>query len=233
MGRIGRWRRVGVGTLAAAVPVGAALAIVLGLAAPASAHQVVTVGKYQLTIGWNTEPTYSGQPNAVYLGVKDKATLKPVDDIGDSLRVVVGTGNQSSPPLEPQLSFDEDTGLGAHGVFTAPIIPTAPGVYTFHFTGSINGQTINQTFKSSGSTFDDVVDPSTAQFPVKVPAPAELSTNVARLNARVADATSKASTAHDDASTATTLAIVALVVGGGLGIAGIVIGLRGRRPSTS
>ena len=128
--------------------------------------------------------------------------------------------------MQPQLTFDGDTGLGSHGVFTAPIIPTAPGVYTFHFTGAINGQAVNQTFKSSDSTFDDVVDPSAAQFPVKVPAPAELSTNVSRLNGRVATAADKASSAHDSATTAATLAIVALVVGIVLGGGAVFLGMR-------
>ncbi len=220
-------------TAAVAIATSGVLAMLLLGAAPASAHVVSTVGKYQLTVGWSSEPTYSGFPNAVYLGVKDAATLHPVDDIGDALRVTVSTGKLTSPPLQPQLTFDEDTGLGSHGVYTASIIPTAPGVYTFHLSGSINGQTIDKSFTSSDSTFDDVVEPSDVQFPNKVPPAAELSTNIARLNTRTAAATSKASSAHDSASTATTLAIVALVVGGALGIAGIGLGLRGRRASTS
>jgi hypothetical protein len=220
--------------LAALMGAGALTAmLLLASAAPASAHVVTVVGKYQITVGWDVEPTYSGQPNAVYLGVKDAATLQPVDDIGNSLRVVVSTGNQSFPPMQPELSFDSDTGLGSHGVFLAPIIPTAPGVYTFKFSGSINGQAVTKSFTSSDSTFDDVADPSTVEFPTKTPTVAELSTNAARLNSRVAAAESKASSAHDSASTATTLAIVALIVGGGLGIAGLVFGLRARRPSTS
>ncbi len=225
-----------VAALAGAVSVSGGLAVALLLvgAAPASAHVVTKVGKYQLTVGWNVEPTYSGVPNAVYLGVKDAATLQPVDDIGNNLKVVVSTGNQSSQPLEPELSFDSDTGLGSHGVYLAPIIPTSPGVYTFKFSGAINGQPINNlSFSSSDSTFNDVVDPTSVQFPVKIPTAAELSTNAQRSSARAEAAQSKASSAHDSASTATTLAIIALIVGGGLGIAGIVIGLRARRPSTS
>jgi hypothetical protein len=205
----------------------------LATALPASAHQVVVTGKYQLTVGWNIEPTYAGQVNAVYLGVKDAATLKPLDDIGNDLRVTVSTGNQKFTPLQPELSFDSDTGLGMHGVYLASIIPTTPGVYTFTFTGSINGQAVNKSFTSSDSTFDDVVDPTAVQFPTRLPTVGELSTNAQRLNTRIAAAESKASSAHNSASTATTLAIVALIVGGGLGIAGLVFGLRARRPSTS
>jgi hypothetical protein len=207
-----------------------ALLLVALTASPASAHVVKPVGNYVLTVGWNVEPTYSGQPNAIYLGVKDKSG-KAVDDIGEALRVQVSTANQSSAPLQPQLSFDSDTGLGSHGVFLAPIIPTAPGVYTFHFTGAINGQKIDEKFVSSDSTFDNVEDPSTAQFPVKVPTPAELSTNVARLSTRVDDAASKASSADDSASSAKTIGIVALVAAIVLGGGGIVVGLMGRRSS--
>src|SRR5262249_24940476 len=153
----------------------------------------------ELTVGWKVEPAYSGVPNAVYLGVKD-ASGKPVDDIGNALKVVVSAGAQTSPPLEPQLSFDADTGIGTHGEFDAAIIPTAPGVYTFHFTGAINGQNVDEKFTSSYSTFDDVVDPSTAQFPEKVPTAAELATNSARVGARAGHAVTKAASADDSAS---------------------------------
>jgi len=220
------------GAAGAVIVAGSATAILAAawLAAPAYAHEQREVGQYQFTVGWNVEPTYSGQPNNIYLGVKDKSG-KPVDTIGDALRVTVSTANQSSPPMQPALSFDEDTGIGSHGVYLTPIIPTAPGVYTFHFTGAINGQKVDEKFTSSEKTFDDVVDPTTAQFPVKLPTQAELSTNVARLGTRVDDAASKASSADDSASSAKTIGIVALIAAVLLGGGGIAVGLMGRRSS--
>jgi hypothetical protein len=37
---------------------------------------------------------------------------------------------------------------GTPGDYRAFFIPTAPGGYSFHFTGTIKGQKIDQTFKS-------------------------------------------------------------------------------------
>ena len=223
---MGAMKRVAAGV--AALMGGGALTAVLvfATAVPASAHQVLPIGKYQFTVGWENEPTYSGFPNAVYLGVKTLATMQPLDDIG-SVKVTVSTGTLTSAPLVPELTWDPDTGLGQHGVYYATIIPTTPGVYTFHFTGSIAGQTINQSFKSSDATFNDVVDPTAVQFPVKVPTATELGTNAARVTARVGDAASKASSASDSASSAKTLGIVALIVAIVLGGAAIGIAADG------
>jgi len=208
-------------------PAGAAFAAILMVVAagPASAHVEKTVGPYDIEVGWNVEPTYAGQPNAVFLSVKDDAG-KPVEDIGNDLHVVVSTGQQKSDPIALQ-SAGED----APGEFVAPIIPTAPGVYTFTFNGSINAEKFNQSFTASESTFDEVVDPRPAQFPNKVPTGAELSTGVSRAAARVDDATTKASDASDDASSAKTIGIIALIAAILLGGAGIAIGLMGRRAS--
>ncbi len=209
---------------------GAAMGVVMALAAPASAHVVKDVGTYQLTVGWKTEPAYTGVPNAVYLAVHDAAG-KAVDDIGDKLKLVVSTAGKTSDPLELALSFDEDTGIGSHGEFDAPIIPTQPGVYTFHFTGAINNHAVDESFTSSDSTFDEVVNPTVAEFPDKTPTAGEVATNVGRLGARVDAAKTTATSADDSASSAKTLGILALIVGIVLGGGALVLGLSGRRTS--
>src|SRR5690349_9789971 len=95
---------------------GALFAIVVSTASPAWAHEHRQVGKYQFTVGWLNEPTYTGYPNAVVLIIADAAG-KPVDDIGDppTLKVQVTTGAQTSDPLAFAASFDPDTGFGTHG----------------------------------------------------------------------------------------------------------------------
>jgi hypothetical protein len=193
---------------------------------PAAAHEQRTVGAYQFTVGWQHEPTYVGELNAVQLFLHD-AQGKPIDDIGSppTLHVTVATGSQASAPLELRGSFDPDTKLGTHGEFDASIIPETPGTYTFHFTGTVNGQNIDESFKSSASTFDDVVSPAAIEFPTQAPTSAELGASLGRLGPRVDSAASAAHSAHNDASTATTLAIVALV----LGVGGAIIGVTARR----
>ena len=230
--------RAGAGSLFVALA-----ALTLLTAAPAFAHEQRTVGAYQLTVGWETEPAYTGVPNAVELFVHD-ASGKPLDDLGpNGLKVQVIFGTQTSDPLAMTAAFDPDTGLGLHGQYLAPIVATRPGDYTFHFTGDINGQKIDEKFTSGPTTFNTVVDPTGVQFPDKVPTNGALADSLTRLVPRVdrAQATavaaqSTANTAKDSASTASTLAIVALVAAVIIGGAGLAVALSGRRnkpPSTS
>ncbi|MBV8980582.1 MAG: hypothetical protein JO086_06755 [Acidimicrobiia bacterium] len=215
--------RVGV-ALATFVSAIASFALTAG---PASAHEQRKVGAYQITIGWEHEPTYTGVENAVQIFIKD-AKGNPVDDLGDppSLKVQVINGSQISDPLDLGASFDPDTGLGTHGEFDAPIIPTVPGDYTFHLTGNINGQNIDEKFTSSDKTFDPVKDPTEVQFPAKVPSNAQLAQSISRESSR---STTLAKSAKDSASSAKTLAIVGIALGVVLGGAGLIVALGARR----
>lgn len=192
---------------------------------PAAAHEQRTVGTVQLTVGWQHEPTYVGELNAVQLFVHD-ATGKPIDDLGDppTLEVTVSTSSETSHPLTLNPSFDPDTGLGTHGEFDASIIPTTPGTYRFHFTGTVAGQKVDQTFTSSDSTFDNVVNPTAVEFPAKQPSAAELVAGVQRVQSRAGSALDRANSAHDDAGTAMLLAVIGIVVGA----AGLAIGVWAR-----
>jgi len=200
-------------------------AIVVGLAAlwaaaPAGAHEVRNVGAYQFVVGWGTEPAYAGQENSVQLILSDRATGRPVVDLGDTLRVEVSFGSQSKLfALEP--TFDPDTGLGTPGDYRAWLFPTAPGDYTFHFSGKIGSQTVDQSFSSGPTTFSTVQDPSTAQFPVRAPSTAELSQ---RLDAQLPRLASNGAASRAQVFGAVGMALGAL----GLGV-GVVALLRPRR----
>ena len=210
---------------------GAAAILTLASADPAFAHEQRKVGPYQFTVGWQHEPTHTSVENAVQLFLKD-AKGNPIDDLGSppTLKVQVITGSQTSDPLELKASFDPDTGLGSHGEFDASIIPTTAGDYTFHFTGAIGSDKIDERFTSSDKTFDTVRDPTDVEFPAKAPPLAQLASSVDRLTPRVDNAANAAKKAKDKASTAQTLGIVALVVGAVVGGAGLVAGIAGRRP---
>ena len=212
-----------------AAAVGTAFLFVVIGASPAWAHEQRQVGAYQLTVGWMHEPTYVGQLNAIQLFVKD-AKGGPVD-LGDTptLKVTASTGSKTSDQLELKASFDPDTGLGTRGEYDAAIMPTTSGTYTFHFTGTINDQNVDEKFTSSDKTFDNVDDPTAIEFPNQDPTVGDLATNVNRLNPRVDSAVSAGKSAHDKANSATTLAVVALVVGIVLGGAGVGVGIAGRR----
>ena len=198
--------------------------IVLGIAAPAFAHVEKTVGKYKFTVGWGDEPTYAGFRNSVQLILTD-AKGNPVKDLGDSLKVTVSfSGSTVSLPLET--TFDPDSGEGTPGDYRAWFIPTRPGDYTFSFTGTIHGQKVNESFKSSPTTFDSVKNPSDVEFPSKDPTNGDLATRIVSSESRVGKAADKA---KSTASTAIILAIVGLA----LGVAGVGIGVTGRRKASA
>ena len=244
--RFTRFRRPG------AVVATTFLALLL-LSGVADAHVVKTFGPYSVALGWVHEPTYVGEQNAVQVVIKDAAG-KPVTDLADGdLKVTVAVGGQTSDTLPMLNTYDPDTGLGTAGDYEAPIIPTAPGDYTFHLTGTIHSTTVDETATSSDATFNSAVDAGGIQFPNKLPALTDLVTRLDRIDARLAALAPAASTgpaasgapssdtavaaASAAAASAQSAANTALLVGAGIGAAGAIIGLvalglalRGRRP---
>jgi len=208
-----------------------ALALVV-LAAPALAHETRQVGSYQLAVGWTHEPTYVGVENGVQIFIHDAAG-NPVDDLGNptSLKVAAIYGHQTSAPLDLEPSWDPDTGLGTHGEWDAALTPTQPGVYTFHLTGSINGQPVDEKFTSSDTTFDSVADPLAIEFPTQTPTVEALAQAQTRAEPRIAAAQAAAHSAQSSVDTAEVLAIVALVVAVVAGGAALFVSLRRRPPS--
>jgi hypothetical protein len=179
------------------------------LAAPASAHEFRNVGKYNFVVGFGTEPPFSGVPNRVQLLVSEAATEKPVADIGEDLSVEVIFGDQSQPlELEPKFVVGE---FGEVGDYGADFVPTRPGKYTFHFSGSIKGQDIDEDFTSSADGFSEVLDTTAESFPVKDPSTGQLNERIDRELPRIESAASEAA---DDVDSAKTLTYVALGLGG-------------------
>jgi hypothetical protein len=210
----------------------AGLLLALG-AAPASAHEERKVGRYVFHVGFGDEPAYAGDKNSVQVLLHDATTDKPVVDLGDTLKVDVTAGNTDTPKMGMSVEPDFEVGeFGTPGDYRAFFIPTAAGAYTFHFTGTINGQRVDQKFTSSPTTFDEVQDPAQVSFPSKDPTTGQLSTRVdreaQRLTAAVAASAQRARDADDAAGTARLIAIVGVVVGAlGLGAAAY-FGLRKR-----
>ena len=202
--RVRHQRPVRAYLMRAALVVALAVGMLTAAAAPAAAHVARDVGAYHFLVGWGTEPAYAGQMNSVQLILTVRSTGKPVVALGNSLTVTVIYGAQQMQlPLVP--TFDPDTGLGTPGDYRAWLFPTAPGNYTFHFIGAISGQSIDQSFTSSPTTFATVQDPSQVEFPQRVPSAAELSQRLDVQLPRMATSST--------ASTARTLGIVGLVVG--------------------
>ena len=191
----------------------------------AFAHEQRQVGAYLFTVGWAHEPTYVGEVNAVQLFIHD-AKGNPIDDIGSppTLQVEAIFGGQTSSPLDLEPSFDQDTGLGNHGEFDAALAPTAAGNYTFHFFGTLNGQKVDERFNSGPTTFNTVEEPTSVEFPTKVPALADLATLTGRLSGRVDHATALASATTHKANSAHTLGVIGVALGGAGLVAGVGLG---------
>jgi len=194
-------------------------------ASAALAHEGQSQGDLEMVVGFGTEPAYAGQPNSVQLILVHDG--EPLVDLGDTLDVEVSFGDQSQRfTLEPNFAVGA---LGEPGDYRAWFIPTRAGQYTFHFTGTIDGEDVDQTFTSGPRTFGDVEDTNQIQFPVQDPTNGELAERidqeVPRLTSATEEARAAATTAVEDsqaaandASSAQTFAILALVVGA-LGVA--------------
>lgn len=119
------------------------------------AHESVTVGDYELEIGWVDEPPIAGQKNALLVIVSNTSSgeAQPVEDVS-SLTVHVSYGDQQKElTLQP---LGEDT----PGQFMAPILPTIPGQYTI-----LLGGQLGDTDVDAHAEPEEVASADTLQFP--------------------------------------------------------------------
>ena len=189
-------------SILAAVLLSAPVLVLSASPAAAHEHRHIAGGKYEFVVGWGSEPTYAGFLNTVSLAIKD-AGGKPVTDTADTLKVDVASGGQKvTMPLK---ASDEDPGS-----YSAALVPTRPGNYTFTFNGTVHGDAINETFTSSDKTFDNVDDAADISFPAKDPSTGELA---ARLDKEVPRLTTADKKAKDDASSARVFGIVGIALG--------------------
>jgi hypothetical protein len=210
------------------VAAAAAGLLVSPLAAPGLAHGEKEVAGYTLVVGFGEEPAYAGMRNSVQLVVSRGG--RPVTDMR-SMKVAVTTGDRQPKQLILQPWFGE--GWGEQGDYRAFFIPTAPGAYTFHFTGSINGTEIDRRYTSGKDGFDEVADPTQVQYPAVEPTGSQVISRVERETARLnASLTAERARARDEVAGARRLALAGLAVGGlGLLAAAVVGGLALRRRS--
>lgn len=190
-----------IGLLAGAVALALALVGALG-AGGVSAHErrAVAGGTYQFVVGFLNEPSYEGQPNGLDLTVTDLSQKdasgngKPVDGLEKTLKVeVIVGGNARVMPLALQPRF------GQPGKYAGYFEPTQAGAYTFHISGQVGGQAVDETFESGPTTFGDVIPISSVQFPNRV--------------GSVADLQSQLAAAQSKADRAQVLAAVGVLVG--------------------
>ena len=171
-----------------------ALLIILLIPMTVSAHEQVPCGSYTCEIGWVNEPVIVGQPNGLSLFVAPQD--KPEEGVADisTLEFAVEYGGVKQTyelaPVEER-----------PGAYTANFLPTREGKYTFHLTGTINGEAIDVQVEP-----EEVVAPGNYAFPEPLPALRDLTTQLAAAQAQI--------------RTAQILAIVGL----GLGVIGLGVG---------
>lgn len=190
-----------------------AVALLVLMAAPAFAHEERSVGAFDMAVGFGSEPAYAGEVNSVQLLLSKSG--QPVLDLGDTLKVEVTFGDQTQTfPLEP---FFEEGEFGTLGDYRAWFIPTSSGQYSFHFTGTIDGQDVDETFTSGPKTFSDVESPQSVEFPVQDPTAGELADRIDRVEPRLAsaigDVQSDVQATADDASSAKTTGLIGIAIG--------------------
>jgi hypothetical protein len=163
-------RAVAVATIAAAVlivPAGAA-----------QAHESREVGDLTLVVGWSNEPTFAGFGNEVQVIVSETRGERPVEDGELEAEVVFGeAGASTRVTLDPAFSTPNE--------YLGYIIPTRAGTYTFNVSGTVGGETIEETFTSGPDTFNDVQNPADAEFPEQDPTRGEIAEALDRLSGRV------------------------------------------------
>lgn len=185
--------------LVALVVVATSMILMVG---SALAHENREVGEYELTVGFSEEPAIVEEPNGLFLRVQRGTgdDGEPVEGLAGSLEAEIIYGAQRLP-LEIEPAF------GSPGEYTADVIPTAAGAYTFRIFGSIEGLEIDESFTSGPDTFSEVTSRQSLTFPNQV--------------GTVGDVQTTADDASDSASTAMLLGIAGLA----FGVVGTLIGV--------
>jgi hypothetical protein len=172
----------------------AAFAAVFFAPASALAHERRTVanGKYDVVVGWDVEPAYVDMKNGAGIRIMDAGTTNPVAGAEKTLKVQIRQGAATQ-------AFPLRAVFGQNGYYVADILPTRDGEYQWIFTGSINGDPVNETFDTADGKFNRVEPQTALQFPLAVPDPAQSAATV--------------QAAQADAASARTLAYVGIAVG--------------------
>jgi hypothetical protein len=147
------------------------LATLLCASTAAFAHERRSLagGKYDVVVGWDSEPAYVNQRNAAGIRISKAGTnpAEPVTGAEKTLKVQLRQGAQMR-------TFDLRAVFGQPGYYVADIVPTRAGDYVWTFGGSIGSDPVNETFDSADGKFDAVAAGSDVQFPVAAPDPEQV-----------------------------------------------------------
>jgi hypothetical protein len=183
----------------------AALATLAIAAIPVFAHEQRDVAGYSMEVGFIDEPVFVGQRTGLEMIVtKDE---KGIEGLESTLKAQVVKDGKT---MDLSLSSPEGEPGTYHGVF----VPTVAGAYTFHITGTIEGQAVDESFTSSPTGFDEVQNVSAGQFPIQLPSEADVAAQAQK---------------GADAASQVTIALVLGGIGIALGVVALGVALASRR----
>ncbi len=142
----------------------AALTMVVGVGITA-AHESREVGEFNFVVGFLEEPVFTGQKSG--LDMRVSRGDEPIEGLEETLEAEVTFDGQTRD-LEISPRFGEP------GAYRSVFFPTAAGPYTFHISGEIDGEAIDESFTSGPDTFSEVQDVTGGQFPVQFPSTGDL-----------------------------------------------------------
>ena len=167
--------------------VGVVAVLLALLAAPSAtfAHERRTIasGKYDVVVGWDVEPAYVGQKNAVSIRISKPGTdpAQPVLGAEKTLSVDVRQGSTTR-------NFPLRTVFNQPGSYLADILPTRDGDIQFTFKGTIGDDQVNEQFDSADGKFDKIAPTTDLQFPVAAPDPVQVNAELQSARSAVATA---------------------------------------------
>ncbi len=143
----------------------------------ASAHETREVeGEFEFVVGFMDEPAYVNQLNGIDLRIShlnghnddhddghddddhDHNGDDPVLNAHETLNATIIFGDQT-------MDVDLRPVWGQDGAYTADVLPTETGTYSFRFHGQIDGVEIDETFQGGPDTFSEIESTSDLAFP--------------------------------------------------------------------
>jgi hypothetical protein len=123
-----------------------------------SAHEGRSVGDNVITFGWRVEPAYTELFNGPEIFIENHDTGEPVIGAEETLKLEVSLGS-ATKQLRLRAVFNEP------GAYTADLIPTRAGDYTFRLTGKIGDTDVDESFSSADGEFSTVEPVDDIRFP--------------------------------------------------------------------
>ena len=143
-------------------------------------HERRAVGPYTFVVGWINEPAYVNSINSLDLTVTETTGAKAVEGLEKTLKADLTFGGSTTPqPLTITARF------GLPGKYSGYVLPTKPGDYTFHITGTVGTTNVDEKFESGPGRFGAIESTDPLQYPQKVGSNSDLAARLDQLQTLV------------------------------------------------